>query len=185
VVGAGNGIALAPGDVTAAAVYSRGTPSGATLNLSGTYNPANNTLSVSGSGYVFTGTYDGQSRLDGTFTGPTTNGTFVTLQGAELAEAFCGTYSGDDSGTWSFIIQRTAIRGQAQSSTEGSPIPLEGVVAHGSNLTFYLPGTQQVMGTGTVTTPPGEAPFADGTWSEPSPQASGTWEATQCPVMSG
>jgi hypothetical protein len=182
VVGAGNGIALAPGDVTAAAVYNRNAPTQATVNLSGTYNPADNTLTVSGSGYTFTGTFDGQSRLDGTFTGPTTNGTFVSLEGAELAEAFCGTYSGGDSGTWSFIVQGTALRGQAQSTTEGSPLSLQGVVGRGNSLTFYVAGTQQQMGTGTIATQPDLTPIADGTWSQPGTQVSGTWEATQCQV---
>lgn len=180
VVGAGNGIMLAPGDISAAAVYSRGAPTQATLNLSGTYNPSNKTLSVSGSGYTFTGTYDGQSQLDGNFSGPTTNGTFVTLQGAELAEAFCGTYSGGDNGSWSFIIKGTEVRGQAQSSSEGAPITLEGVVGRKDSLTFYVPGTQDVMGTGTVTTQGVITPFAEGDWSEPGTQVSGTWEADQC-----
>jgi len=184
VVGASSGLALAPGDITAAAVYSQGTPAQNTVNLSGTYTPGTKTLSVSGGGYTFTGTFDGQSRLNGTFTGPTTGGTFETLEGAELAEVLCGTYTGDDSGSWSFIIRGTALVGQAQSSSEGSPLELEGVVNR-NNLTFYLGGTQQQVGTGTLATQPDLTISADGTWSNPATQTSGTWVANQCPTQSG
>jgi len=176
VTGPGNDIALAPGDVQADAVYFRSAPSPDTLDLTGTYDPVSRTVTVSGSGYVFTGIFDGQSRLDGTFTGPTTNGTFITMEETGPTEVYCGTYAGGDTGTWNFIFQGSELRGQAQSSTGVAPVSFEGV-ASGTNLTFDVAGTQDALATGTLTIPDDSA---SGTWSKPSTQVSGTWQAGQC-----
>jgi hypothetical protein len=165
------GIALAEGDVSTAGIYKRVTPNAATVNLSGTYNPRTDQLSVSGSGYTFTGAFDGQSRLEGTFTGPTTDGSFITEVSTGTAQTFCGSYSGDDQGTWSFVVTGGEVHGLAQSSISGSaPIPLNGVVDSQGHITIYLPGTQTVFAEGTIT-----GTSASGTWTDPESGDSGTW----------
>jgi len=164
------GIALAEGDVSTAGIYKRVTPSAATVNLSGTYNPGTDQLSVSGTGYTFTGAFDGQSRLEGTFTGPTGDGNFVTEVSTGTAQTFCGSYSGDDQGTWSFVVTGGEVHGLAQSSTSGlPPIPLNGIVS-GQHITIYAPGTQTVFAEGDIT-----GTSAGGTWSDPDSGDSGTW----------
>jgi len=134
----GGGISLAAGDVTATGTYKRVTPTAATLDLSGTYNPDGNSLDLAGSGYTFTGSFDGQSRLEGNFTGPGGDGNFVTEKDTGAAQVYCGTFSGGDSGTWSFVIQDGEVHGQAQSSTGGGAIALDGIVS-GNNITIYFP----------------------------------------------
>ena len=166
----GGGISLAPGDVTAIGIYKRVTPSAATLDLSGTYNPDSDLLDVAGNGYAFTGTFDGQSRVTGTFTGPTTGGNFVTEVSTGTAQTFCGSYSGDDQGTWSFVVSGGEVHGLAQSSTSGlPPIPLNGIVS-GQHITIYAPGTQTVFAEGDIT-----GTSASGTWTDPDSGDTGTW----------
>jgi hypothetical protein len=166
----GGGIALAEGDVSTAGIYKRVTPSAATVNLSGTYNPGTDQLLVSGGGYTFTGAFDGQSRLGGTFTGPTGDGNFVTEVNTGNAQTFCGSFSGDDSGTWSFVVTNGEVHGLAQSNTSGlPPIPLNGVV-EGQHITIYVPGTQTILAEGNIT-----GASASGTWADPESGDSGTW----------
>jgi len=165
----GGGISLAAGDVTATGTYKRVTPTAGTVDLSGTYNPDGNSLDISGSGYTFTGGFDGQSRLEGNFTGPNGDGNFVTEKNTGAAKVYCGTFSGTDSGTWSFVVTGTALHGQAQSSSAGSQaIPLDGVVS-GNNITIYIPGTTQTLATGTV-----NGTTASGTWDDQQGD-SGDW----------
>jgi hypothetical protein len=172
----GGGISLAAGDVTATGTYKRTSPSPATVDLSGTYNPDSNLLDVSGSGYTFTGTYDNSSQLEGNFTGPSGNGNFVTEKNTANAQVFCGTFSGGDAGTWSIVVQGGEVHGQAQSSTPDEPaIPLDGVVS-GNTITIYVPGsTTVVLATGTIS-----GTTASGTWDNHAGQ-SGTWTgSTSC-----
>ncbi|HUL69555.1 MAG TPA: hypothetical protein VLT17_04865 [Gemmatimonadales bacterium] len=171
----GGGISLAAGDVTATGIYKRVTPTAATVDLSGTYNPDSDQLDLAGSGYTFTGGFDGQSRLEGNFTGPNGDGNFVTEKQTGSAQVFCGTYSGDDSGTWSFVVSNGTLHGQAQSDVEGvAAIPLDGTVNSQGHVTIYAPGsTTVVLATGDVT-----GTSASGDWTDPESGDTGTWTSS-------
>ncbi len=177
IVGPGTGIALAaPTIVEASGTYKRTAPTAATVDLTGgTYNTETKALSVGGGGYLFTGVYDGQSRLEGTFTGGA-GGNFVTEKNTANAQVFCGTFSGDDDGTWSIVVQSGQVHGQAQSSSGGAPIALDGVVS-GNTITIYAPGSTTIeLATGTIS-----GNTASGTWTDPETQATGTWTgSTSC-----
>jgi hypothetical protein len=174
----GGGISLAEGDVTATGTYSRFDPNPGTVDLSGTYNPGSDQLNLSGSGYDFTGGFDGQSRLEGNFTGPNGDGNFVMEKDDGSGQVFCGTFSGDDSGTWTFVVINGEIHGQAQSSSEGSTaIPLDGVVNAQGEITIYVPGsTTAVLATGTI-----NGTEAHGDWGPVGdPPTEGTWATDGC-----
>jgi hypothetical protein len=174
----GGGISLAAGDVTATGIYSRFDPNPGTVDLSGTYNPDSDDLSLAGSGYTFTGTFDGQSRLEGNFTGPSGDGNFVTEKDDGSGQVFCGDFTGDDSGTWTFVVINGQVHGQAQSSTPDSPaIPLDGVVNAQGQVTIYVPGsTTQVLATGTI-----HGTTASGDWGPVGdPPTQGTWQTDGC-----
>ena len=71
-------------------------PAAATLSLTGTYDPETDLLASSDQGFVFGGTFDGTSRLEGTWSGPgPTQGVFVSLMDNDQGgQAFCGTFTG-------------------------------------------------------------------------------------------
>ncbi len=86
-------------------------PAAGTVPLTGTYDDATNALDLSGGGYAFTGVFDGTSRLQGTYNGANGPGLFVTALDLGNAVAFCGTFDGDDDGTWNFRGERNhAVR---------------------------------------------------------------------------
>jgi hypothetical protein len=80
---------------------------GKTINLTGTWNDATKTLSITGGGYTLTGTLTG-STLSGTYMGPNGAGSFA-LQAAVTGavNVFCGTYmdsaGGSGAGTWNLV----------------------------------------------------------------------------------
>jgi hypothetical protein len=162
----------AAASVAASGTYKRTAPTVATYALTGTYDDASNAISVAGSGYSFDGVFDGQSRLEGTFTGPSGNGTFVSGKDTGGAKAYCGTFAGDDTGTWSFVLIGTALSGSAVSTSDPTPISFEGSVS-GNNITILLAGTQVVVATGTIV-----GNNASGTWDNGT--GTGTWTGTAC-----
>ncbi|HTS88386.1 MAG TPA: hypothetical protein VMG41_07850 [Gemmatimonadales bacterium] len=147
---------------------------GGTVSVTGSYDQDANSISVSGSGYSFTGAYDGNNRLEGTYTGPSTQGTFVTALADANTAAFCGTYTGDDQGVWNFVIDGAAVLGQAVSSATGSSAPLDGSIS-GNNISILFPGTQQVLATGTRS-----GSTVSGTWADPNSTDHGTWAGQAC-----
>ena len=148
---------------------------GATIALAGTYDQGTKSLSASGSGYSFTGGFDGNNRLEGTYSGPSTQGTFVTALADANTAAFCGTYAGDDQGVWNFVIDGAAVLGQAVSSATGASAPLDGSIS-GNNISILFPGTQQVLATGTRS-----GGTVSGTWADPNSADHGTWSGQACP----
>lgn len=145
---------------------------GAPVTLSGTFDTETGELSVTGGGYAFAGVFDGVHGLEGTWTGPGgSGGTFVTTD-LDAAAAYCGSYEtgeGDDSGTFSFVIGGTILRGAAVSSEDESLLPLDGTVA-GNAITIYFPGTTSVLAVGTRDGSAVSGTFDDqqgnqGTWS--------------------
>ena len=166
-------MALVPVDVTGTLTLT----GGGTVALTGTYDPDTGDLDVSGGGYSFSGVFDGTSRLEGTYTGPTTSGTFIlSLDDNTSASAYCGTYEADDlsdDGTFSFVIDGNVLLGEAVSSQDGTNIPLDGTVS-GSNITIFIPGTQQTLATGTIS-----GTNVSGTFDDQQ-GTTGTWQGSQC-----
>jgi hypothetical protein len=176
-VSTGSPIVATPTGVALASVAASGSVKilgGATVSLSGTYDDASNALDVSGSGYSFTGAYDGNNRLEGTYTGPSTQGVFVTARSDASTAAFCGSYAGDDQGLWNFVIDGNTLLGQAVSSASGTSAPLDGSIS-GNNITILVPGTQQVLATGTR-----NGSNVSGTWADPNSSDQGTWSGAVC-----
>jgi hypothetical protein len=79
---------------------------GKTFSLTGTYDAATKTLTITGGGYTLTGTLTG-STLSGTYTGPSGAGSFA-LQAATsgAVNVYCGTYKGTGlpgGGSWNLV----------------------------------------------------------------------------------
>lgn len=120
------------------------------MSVSGTYDAATSTLTISGGGYTLTGTLKG-STLSGTYTGPSGPGSFA-LQAAVAGavSVYCGTYvstpAGEGSGTWNLVrgadnklsgsyTEDTGGSGLLSGTLDGSAIALEvstGGVANGT-----------------------------------------------------
>jgi len=167
----------APTSVAFASVGASGTLTlvgGGTISLSGTYDDASGDLALSGGGYSFAGSYDGSNRLEGTYTGPSTTGTFVSAQDDGSTEAFCGSYLGDDQGLWNFVIDGTTILGEAVSVNSGGTLPLDGTISAGA-ISIVYPGSQTVLATGTRS-----GASVSGTWNDPNSSDQGTWTGGVC-----
>lgn len=150
---------------------------GGTTSLTGTYDPDTDILALTGGGYTFGGGFDGVDRLEGIWTGPgATSGTFVATAGT-TGVAYCGTYTATDgsgdSGTFSIVVTGTTVRGEAYSSTDQVPIPLDGVIS-GTAITIYVPGTTTPLATGTRSGNTVSGTYDDGQGGV------GTWTGTLC-----
>ncbi len=167
----------APTAVAFASVGASGTLTlvgGGQVSLSGTYDDATGDLTLTGGGYSFTGAYDGSNRLEGTYTGPSTAGTFVSAQDDGTTEAFCGSYAGDDQGLWNFVIDGTTLLGEAVSVNSGGTLPLDGTISSNA-ISIVYPGTQTVLATGTR-----NGATVSGTWDDPNSTDQGTWTGGVC-----
>ena len=100
-------------------------PAAGSHALTGTYDPATDLLALSGGGYTFNGLFDGNSLLEGNYTGNNGAGFFVAALSTGGAQAFCGTFAGDDDGTWNFVVNGTVLSGRALN-TSGTLISLDG-----------------------------------------------------------
>jgi hypothetical protein len=125
-------------------------PAAATFNLGATYDPETDQLAVDDQGYVVAGTFDGTSRLEGTWTGPgPTQGVFVSLMdNDETGQAFCGTFTGTaGSGSFGFVVVNGVLAGNYYTSGSTTPVAVDGTVAGGTAITLAGATT----GTGTIT----------------------------------
>lgn len=149
-------------------------PNAGSQSLTGTYDPATDVLDIAGGAYGFTGGYDGTSRLEGTYTGPNGPGSFVAALSAGSAKAFCGTFAGDDDGTWNFVVNGTVLSGTVLSSS-GDVVALDGAVDAGA-ITIVNPLDPQgpLLATGTI-----NGNTATGLWDNGQGE-SGTWTGTGC-----
>lgn len=149
---------------------------GGTTSLTGTYDPDTDILALTGGGYTFGGGFDGVDRLEGIWTGPGTSGTFVTTSGSS-GVAYCGTYTATDgsgdSGTFSIVVTGTIVRGEAYSSTDQVPIPLDGVI-NGNAITIDNPLSANPLATGTRNGTTVSGTYDDGQGG------TGTWTGTLC-----
>jgi hypothetical protein len=143
------------------------TPAIATHALAGVYNSTSKVLNATGDGFTFNGLYDGNHRLEGTMTGPTT-GLFLAVRNDDnLAMAFCGTFSGDDNGIWNFAIEGTTVTGSF-TTTSGSTGALDGAIS-GNTITIVNPSGGNPLATGTKS-----GNNASGNWDDGQGHV-GTW----------
>jgi hypothetical protein len=149
-------------------------PAAGSQALTGTYDDATNQLDLSGGGYTFTGVFDGNSRLEGTYAGANGPGLFVTALDLGNAVAFCGTFDGDDDGTWNFVVNGTTLSGSALTSS-GDAAPLDGTVTAGAvSIVNPLDPQGPPLATGTIT-----GTSATGLWDD-GQGSSGTWTGNGC-----
>ena len=146
---------------------------GTSVALTGTYDDQTGLVSLTGGGYTIDGGFDGNNRLEGFFTGPMA-GTFVTARQGNGTAAYCGTFTGDDDGTFSIVIDGNEVLGTAVPSTgpnAGIPIALDGVRS-GNNI--YIPDQNTPLITGTIS-----GSTVSGNWSDGQGN-SGTWSGGGC-----
>lgn len=137
---------------------------GATISITGTYDDESKVLSISGGGYAFTGTF-GADGIQGTYTGPKGAGNFAVFSG-EGVTPWCGTFAGDESGVWNFVVAGDKVAGSAVDG-QGRADVLSGTVA-GTKLTIVTKNKSTAEGTIAGAT-------ATGTWANESGSAHGTW----------
>ncbi len=96
---------------TSAAVTVTGTitvpSSGATISLTGTYDPSTGAFTVSGGGYSLTGTYS-KGVVQGTATTPAGSASFVAMIGdGSAVTRYCGTYESaiKETGTFNLVVK--------------------------------------------------------------------------------
>ena len=118
-------------------------------------------FTTSGPSLSFNGTYSG-GQVDGGFSG-SESGDWVARTGT--ATVYCGTFAGDASGTWNFVISGGTLDGIYDDGSGGNA--LSGTVS-GNNLSITFAG-------GTATGTLGGA-SASGTWS--APPDNGTWSGS-------
>ncbi len=145
---------------------------GSPVTLTGSYDPATGTLTLTATtpagNYSLTGKASG-SHLSGQYTSPSGAGTFSLLPAISGAVTlYCGTYSGDASGVWNVAVDAsgTAVGGHCDSSGCGA---LEGTVTD-SGCSLKDPTSSDVGATGSKS-----GGTISGTWTGGGGQAHGTW----------
>jgi hypothetical protein len=143
---------------------------GPTISLSGTFDLATGTLSMSGGGFSFMGA-SASGSISGSYTSSSDGGAFVLLPtSAGAVSLFCGTFRGDDTGNWNVAAVAEGAAAGSFASMKGS-----GSFAgtwHGSTLTLNGSG---VSASGTLTGGRGTGTWANGA-------AKGTWTTGACPA---
>jgi len=150
-------------------------PAPAAFSLGATYDPATDQLAGDDQGFVLAGTFDGTSRLEGSWTGPgPTQGVFVSLMdNDETGQAFCGTFTGTaGSGSFGFVVVNGVLAGNYYISGLTTPVAVDGTVAGGTAITLAGATT----GTGTITA--GTPSTATGTFDVGADTF--TWTTTDC-----
>lgn len=140
---------------------------GATITLTGTYDTGTHTLSLSGGGYTFTGTY-ANGVLSGTFTNPTGGaGGFTTQSGSTTSVvAYCGTFTGSDMGYWNLTVNLTTLVATGiHVSTVGQGTGLLTGTVSGSSISGTSVEPQGVGGTFAGTFSGTNQSTLSGTWS--------------------
>jgi len=142
------------------------TPSGQSgVSLSGTFNTSTKAVNLSGGGHTLGGTTNSSGELKGTYHGPGGDGTFATQKGTSSeVQGFCGTFDGDDTGTWNLSKRANSLVG-AYASDGGDSGTLTGTLSGSSVSITFTGGTA----TGTLTS----ATAMNGTWT--AAPSSGTW----------
>jgi hypothetical protein len=147
---------------------------GATINLTGSYAPSSNGVSLSGTGYAVTGTYtSSSSQFSGDYTGPAGDHGSWTVESGTV-KVFCGSYNGNAAGKWNLILNDAGqLRGVAL--TTSGAIDLVGTYNSGTGaIIITSPDDGTIGATGTLNTSTGGG---NGNWSV-SGQTAGTWLAS-------
>ncbi len=157
-------------NATVTGVFREIIPTAANHNLTGNFIDITNVLAASGAGYNFSGIMNDTT---GQFQGVVTGAVNCLVIGARDEDnssvAYCGTYSGDDSGTWNFVIEGNALYG-SHTSPDGDGEILTGTIT-GNVITLFQDGDQ--VGTGIR-----DGDNVSGTWNDG--QNSGTWTGSRC-----
>jgi hypothetical protein len=144
-------------------------PAASTHALIGMYEDSSMVIAATGDGYNFGGIYDGASHLEGAMTGAAM-GTFVAIRDDDNnSVVYCGTFTGDDEGTWNFTIEDNSMYGSYITTGSDTGV-LEGTVS-GNTLTITEGGVQIATGTR-------NGDNVSGTWN--SGGGSGTWTGSRC-----
>jgi hypothetical protein len=122
---------------------------GKTFSLTGTYDAATKTLTITGGGYTLTGTLTG-STLSGTYTGPSGAGSFA-LQAATTGavNVYCGTYTGTKvagGGSWNLVQGADNKLSGSYTETAGASGLLSGTLA-GTAITLSTTSGAVAVGT--------------------------------------
>jgi hypothetical protein len=146
------------------------TPTGGQpIPLTGTYDSTTKEFSVAGGGYSFSGSAE-SGAISGSYSGPNGSGSFTLLPSSSADVAlFCGTYSGDASGTWNLAAVQAGAASGAFASSGGQHGTFAGSWS-GENVTLSGSG---VSANGSLTSTAGS-----GTWTAGS--ESGSWATVPC-----
>jgi hypothetical protein len=157
-------------------------PGQAPIPLSGTLEPLQNVVYLTGNGYVLAayvehGHYGGPTVVEGRFFGAHDFGLLALLQQQEDSPlVLCGRYGGEEEGNWNLVIASSGYslgvlgatgqrrRYQLTGSRSGGRIALQ---------PEYGEEQEAVAAEGTITAAPATA---QGSWTRA--QATGTWEAS-------
>jgi hypothetical protein len=138
---------------------------GAAVAVTGTFDDATKQLTITGGGYSFTGTATSDG-VTGTYTGPKGTGNFSVLTGSS-ATPYCGTFAGDASGIWNFVVNGSSLSGSAIDS-QGNGDTLTGSVTGGSVSITTKNGS---TATGSISGTTANGTYANGA-------VKGTWTGT-------
>ncbi len=138
---------------------------GAAVTVTGTFDDVTKQLTITGGGYSFTGTAT-TAGVTGTYTGPKGAGNFTVLAGAS-ATPYCGSFSGDATGVWNFVVNDANLSGSAVDS-EGNGDTLTGTVTSGAVSITTKNGT---TATGTISGNAATGTYVNGT-------TKGSWTGT-------
>ncbi len=133
---------------------------GATAQITGTFDDATGTLTITGGGYTFTGKLSANG-ISGTYSGPNGSGAFSVLSGG-TSKNYCGTYgvgtSTTGAGVWNFTINGSTLVGSF-SGTDGQAGPLSGTVT-GDKVDINAGGAK-----GTVSGDTASGTYDKGSWA--------------------
>jgi hypothetical protein len=150
--------------------------------IAGTYDTENQVLEVtSATGFDMTASFSGEA-FDGVYFdavtqtgGPTM---LVAAPGTTPPAAYCGTFAGQDAGTWNVVIADPRVSA-SRSNPNGNARSMVGDLS-GRTITLvaYTGAPPDSIGTGSATgTLSSDGTSIAGTWSDFS-GATGTWQAT-------
>lgn len=145
---------------------------GSTIALSGTYDSMSGIITVAGGGYTLVLTVSGND-LEGSYTGPSTSGVCdgVKVEEGATVESYCGSFSGDDSGFWDFLVlDGITVFGTAYSTVEDEASSFSGTLSGGMISVNTEFGTTAVGTVGAVS--------ASGTWMNASEGINGSWSGS-------
>jgi len=178
----GSGVSLSTARTDVVAIGTVRFLGGASKTVAGTYDTETQVLSLgSGSGFDMTATFSGDA-FDGLFFdaeaqigGPAM---LVASPGTTPAAAYCGTFAGDDAGSWNLVIVDTLVTGTRSSLQANSRSMIGNLRGTTISMQAYVGSQPDTTQTGAVTgILSTNGTSIDGAWTEFSGQA-GTWQVS-------